>query len=450
MTINAFSIAVFAAAVAATPVPENSTALMSPDAACHLGSYALSDGRMLAIVGYEGTPRDLEYVLSSGEFGHLAYLSPDHYRLGAEPGYGAVTFTDCKGAVMSFAERDKPELDGMRAPLVMRDVMFPSHATQLHGKRVLPASGKPTAIVVWIQGSDDDPATNDAEWQFLLPAHGIGVFVYDKRASGLSGGELSADFYVRADDTAAAVNEARKLVPPGTPVGVFGGSQGGWIAPLTATRTSVDFVIVGYGLAEGVTAQDRDEVEEQLLEAGYGADVIAKARLLTDATTRIVKSGWQDGWDEFDTLKETYSSEPWFKIVSSVNGFTGAMLQAPTDKIRELGPKLDKHISFNYDPKPVIEHIVPRQLWILGGSDRTAPSARTIAIIKDIQTRKAALDLAVYADADHGIVESFATSGVSRHRHPEGYFDLIANWVKADALPTDTDNLAIFRGGRKK
>src|SRR3984957_10548730 len=357
MTINAFSIAVFAAAVAATPVPENSTALMSPDAACHLGSYALSDGRMLAIVGYEGTPRDLEYVLSSGEFGHLAYLSPDHYRLRAEPGYGAVSFMDCKGAVMSFAERDKPELDGMRAQLVIRDTMFSSRATQLHGKLVLPANGKPTAILVWIQGSDDDPATNDAEWQFLLPAHGIGVFVYDKRASGLSGGELSADFYVRADDTAAAVNEARKLVPPGTPVGVFGGSQGGWVAPLTATQTSLDFVIVGFGLAEGVTAQDRDEVEEMVRAAGYGDDTISKVREITDATARIVKSEWTDGWQELAAVERKYRHEPWYKAIDGENGYTAILLRTPEATARQMGPKLDKHVSFGYDPRPVVSSI---------------------------------------------------------------------------------------------
>ncbi len=263
----------------AAAVPEGGIGPMDPGAHCHIGAYALRDGRSLAITGFDGTPRDLEYVLSSGEYGHLAPLSDSAYRLGIAPGYGEIHFADCNHA--EFDEAGQPALAASRIALVETDTFFTSDGTRLHGKLVAPANAK--AIVVWIQGSDDDPATNDAEWQYLLPQHGIGVFVYDKRGAGQSGGELSADFDVRAADTAAATKEALRLAHADIPIGVFGGSQGGWIAPLTATKTKLDFVIVGFGLAEGVTAQDRDEIAGALRAAGYGDEVLAKAREITDA-----------------------------------------------------------------------------------------------------------------------------------------------------------------------
>ena len=426
---------------AAGAVPEGGIGPMDPTAHCHIGAYRLSDGRSLAVTGFDGTPRDLAYVLSSGEYGHMAPLPDGSYRLGVEPGYGAVHLPSCDA--LQFDEAGHAALAGNRIALAETDTDFMSQGVQLHGKLVMPA--RPKAIVVWVQGSDDDPATNDADWQYLLPLRDIGVFVYDKRGSGRSGGELSADFDVRANDTAAAAQEARKLAMRNIPIGVFGGSQGGWIAPLTATKTKLDFAIVGFGLAEGVTAQDRDEVASALRAAGYGDDVLTKAREITDASTRIVKSGWRDGWTEFDALRAKYGNEPWIKVVEQVNGYTGLMLQTPSEKIRVMGPELDKHISFAYDPRPVIETIAPRQLWVLGGSDHTAPNARTIEILSEIQHRKPNLDFAIYKDADHGIVETFTTNGVTRHRHPAGYVDLLANWILTDTLPASDANLVIRR-----
>jgi pimeloyl-ACP methyl ester carboxylesterase len=425
----------------AAAVPEGGIGPMDPSAHCHIGAYALGDGRTLAVTGFDGTPRDLEYVFSSGEYGHMTLLSDTAYRLGPVPGRGEAHFPDCDHA--EFDEAGQPPLAAHRIALTETDTFFVSDGTRLHGKLVMPTN--PKAILVWIQGSDDDPATNDAEWQYLLPQHGIAVFVYDKRGSGLSGGELSADFDVRANDTAAAATEAQRLVHADIPVGVFGGSQGGWIAPLTATKTKLGFVIVGFGLAEGVTAQDRDEVAGALRAAGYGDDVLAKAHEITDASTRIVKSGWVNGWTEFDALRAKYANEPWLKVVEQVNGFTGVMLETPSEKIREMGPQLDKHISFNYDPRPVIETIAPRQLWVLGGSDHTAPAARTIEILQEIQRHKSNLDLIVYRQADHGIVETFQTNGATRRRHPASYVDVLANWINAGTLPAWDDNIAVYR-----
>ena len=45
--------------------------------------------------------------------------------------------------------------------------------------------------------------------QRQLPAEGIGVFVYDKRGTGKSGGVYTQNYLLLADDAIAAMNEAK-------------------------------------------------------------------------------------------------------------------------------------------------------------------------------------------------------------------------------------------------
>lgn len=417
---------------------------LEPGVRCLLGAYALSDGRSLSVTGFEGHPHDLHYAISSGEYGHLAWQSEGHYALQVSAPYGSAAFDRCGGGRMVFHENGKPDLTGRRIQLPETDVFFAGDGgTRLHGKLVMPLEGKADTIVVWLTGSNDDPVTDDEDLQYNLPLKGIGVFVFDKRGTGKSQGEVSADFYVRAADAAAAVAQARKLSAETRHFGVYGGSQGGWVAPLTATKTDLDFVIVGYGLAEGVTAQDRDEVEEQVRNAGFGDDVMPKVREITDATARIVKSEWQTGYAEFAAVKSKYEREPWYKAIAGENGYTAMLLQAPIDRIKVMGPALDKHVSFAYDPRPVIETIKPRQLWVLGGADRTAPNTRTIEILRDIRKKRHDLDLVIYKTADHGIAETFQFEGVERHRYPAGMNDMIVRWLSAKTLPDNGPDIQV-------
>jgi len=419
---------------------------IDPGLRCRFGAYALTDGRTLVIDGYNSDAHDLEYVLSSGEYGHLAAISPTGYALRAgERDFGAATFSSCDTGQLTFTENGRPALSGHRIAMNVSETYFDSGATRLFGKLVMPADGKADAIVVMIQGSEDDPGTDSEFWQYELPLSRIGVFTYDKRGAGRSQGELSADFYVRASDTAAAVRKARDLAPGVIRFGVFGESQGGWVAPLTATQANIDFVVVGFGLAEGVTAQDRDEVEEMVRNAGYGDEVMGKVREITAATARVVKSEWQSGWSELAAVERKYQGEPWYKAIDGEDGYTAILLRTPQALARKMGPKLDKHVSFSYDPRPVIAGISSRQLWVLGGSDQTAPSSRTVTILKEIQAHKSSLDLVIFRNADHGIVETFTDNGVQRRRYSSGYFGLVAKWIKSDALPASDNNLAIWR-----
>lgn len=108
----------------------------------------------------------------------------------------------------------------------------------------------------------------------LLSPAGIGVVTFDRRGEGESTGDASRGrFQVQAAD-ALAVREAID-VPR---VGMWGVSQGGWIAPLAASQSDRVAFVVGVA-STGVTpsAQMMYATEQQLRLAGYEDDVVARA-----------------------------------------------------------------------------------------------------------------------------------------------------------------------------
>src|SRR3546814_15137409 len=126
----------------------------------------------------------------------------------------------------------------------------------------------------------------------MLPAAGIGAFVYDKRGTGASGDKYTQVFSLLADDAVAALAETRRMAGArGTRFGFQGPSQGGWLAPLAATRTQVDFLIVRFGLAVSVADEDREAIAFQMALQRYGSPLIAHAQDTRAAAPRPLPTG---------------------------------------------------------------------------------------------------------------------------------------------------------------
>lgn len=419
-----------AAALAASPqldaVPQTR---LDPALRCRLGAYALPGGQVVTITGSDGHPRNLRYTLSTGAFGRL--------REGADGAYDAgsltIAFAPCEAGRLTLTRGATTE-QGDRLALAETETTFFSDGLALHGKLVMLRGGRPKALAVWIDGSNNDPSTDDAVWPYELARRGVAVFVYDKRGTGASAGALSADFHVRARDTAAAVTEARRLAPGVGKVGVIGGSQGGWVAPLTATLTPLDFVIPAFAMAEGSIAQDRQLVEAQLRQAGFPDADLAKAAALTMLTERVVRSNFQDGFTELDAFRARHGDEPWLKTLQP-RSYTGILLTMSSADAKAGGAAASQGLSFDYEPRPVIETIKPRQLWLLGGSDRQAPNAGTQAILREVQQRRHDVSVVVFPKADHGLIERTKTADGTTTAYSAGLFDITADWIRTGRLP---------------
>lgn len=421
-------------ATAATPLDATPQTRLDADLRCLLGVYALSAGRSLTITGTGGEPRGLEYTLSTGQFGKVKESTGGTYA----DSVLAIQFGSCAAGTIKLTQ-GKVVAQGLRIRLVEKETSFTSDGIKLHGKLVLPANARADSLAVWIEGSNNDPSTDDTVWQYELARRGVATFVHDKRGTGASGGALTSDFYVRARDTAAAIEEARRLAPGIRQMGVIGGSQGGWVAPLTATMVRLDFVIAAFAMAEGPIAQDKELVQQQVRRAGFDQSALAEAAELTAITARIVRSDISNGsadkpFAELDAFKAKHADSTWLKAIQP-RSYTGLFLMFSSAQIKTIGPAAAQGLTFDYEPRPVIETIKPRQLWLLGGSDQQAPNAATQTILRQIQKRRRDVAVVVFPKADHGLIEPITTPDGTAMGYSPRLFDVAADWIKTGKRP---------------
>ncbi len=339
--------------------------------------------------------------------------------------------TNVPASNCEFRLKGGPSGVAQRVPVTRTPSTFSSIGNTLYGELFAPA--KPQALVILVFGSGQDSAVTFNYVQHLLPTYGIAVFVYDKRGTGRSNGRFTVDFSELADDALAAVAHARKLLnAPGVPVGLMGESQGGWIAPLAATRAPADFVVVSYGLAISPLEEDREEVLGELRAKHYDDSVIEKGRELTSITGRILLSRFTDGLDDLRKFKAAHADEKWLHEVEG--DFTGPLVRSPDDQFEELRALLGFDAILDYDAQAALRRVRTPMLWIVAGKDTEAPPAPTLEFLRTLQSAPPQLDIAVFPNADHGIIEEGERDGVPFARQSTGYHDLLASWILSRKL----------------
>lgn len=137
----------------------------------------------------------------------------------------------------------------------LEPVEFRSQRATLHGV-IVTGSAQPTAALVLIHGSGKVERMIPAAEQ--LASYGFAVLTYDKRGVGESGGLYESENNISAvnldrlaDDAVAAANLLRMHKRYGDlPVGLFGISQAGWIAPIAAKKArAIRFMVLVSGPA---------------------------------------------------------------------------------------------------------------------------------------------------------------------------------------------------------
>jgi hypothetical protein len=434
MTVTACFFGTVALVAAALPVASYADSYSEPPQACYSGAYRFADGGFVVV-----SPSDegaLRYRVTDGRTGRLYPHDDEHFYGGPgwasrEPRVAEATFDGCSSDRLQFRLKDGPAGAARRVPVTRKTGTFFSIGNTLYGELFTPA--KPQALVVLVFGSGQDSAVTYNYVQHLLPLYDVAVFVYDKRGTGRSNGRYTVDFSELADDALAAVAHARKLLDmPGVPVGLMGESQGGWIAPLAAVRAPADFVVVSYGLAISPLDEDRYEVLGELRAKGYDDSVIAKGRELTSITGRIMLSRFTDGLDDLRKFKGAHAQEPWLREVEG--DFTGPLLRSPDEQFTELRAALGFDAILDYDAQAALRRVRVPMLWVVAGKDTEAPSAPTLEFLRALQPAPPRLDIAVFPNADHGMLEEGEERGQPYARQSAGYFELLAHWIRTRNL----------------
>ncbi len=396
------------------------TPARSSEATCEAGAYGATDQDIVVLTPKDWIPSPGRgYLILDGRYGStLSPASPITCRA------GYVLLTTETSEQIRLEKRDfkrtREEIPVAGAVLV-GDLLEPA------GRGASPVR----PLVVMVQGSETEPAVNNNR-AYVLAAQGVSVFTYDKRGTGQSGGVYTQNFELLADDAAAAMAHAQTMARGRFDrSGYWGQSQGGWVAPLAATRSKVDFVAVGFGLVTSPIEEDRDQMLLEAQALRLNDDEKEHIRRLSQATATIVSSHFTSGFEALDVLRKDVGEEKWTHVINGE--YSGDMLRMSDSDLRRVGRAVfdNLEIIWDYNSTSVLRGLQIPLLWTIAEKDREAPIDETVASLSDFKKQGKPFDAYIFPDTDHGMYEFVENpDGTRTHtRVTEGYFKLIGDWI---------------------
>ena len=400
-----------------------------------LGAWRLDDGRVLTLApSADGTWRYRH--LGDGRSGRLHPRGEDRWQAG--PGFAdaeppALVVVRRSEGRLEWAETGAAAQQATRVSVREIDLVFPSGGARIAGRLVLPNAPGPHPVVVLIHGSERLPAVGQWHDPYMLAAHGIGAFVYDKRGTGRSGGSFSANFVQLADDAAAAakVLSAREDVDAKR-IGFAGFSQGGWVAPRAAERfAGTRAVLVAYGAVGSPLQEDRWQCHEALRHAGGSAADMAGLDRLVDATHVLLARDLQGDWSGFEAAAGSAKKQPWFSRLEDGQCIAAGFARYPAWLLRTFARKrLPPGLDWTYDSTALLRRSDVPMLWLLAGQDSEAPTELTAASLAALAREGRPIESVTLAGTEHGMLLFREASGqrVSLGYHPEYFRRMLAFW----------------------
>lgn len=385
--------------------------------ACTPGTYAAPDGDFVVLVKSPA-------VAAPG----LRYLFRDGRR-------GATTDA---GVPLTCGTSDVTVKGKAWTPIAFRETpaTFDSVGTKMTGVLIEPPGNDPKRpLVVMVHGSERNSPIGGV-YGYAMAAQGISVFVYDKRGTGGSEGEYTQNFELLAEDAAHALDQARSMTAGRHGrAGFFGGSQGGWVAPLAATRTKADFVAIGFGLVASPIEEDREQMVSEVRAAGLGDDAVALVNRLSQATSGLLLSDFRTGYEALDAVRAEMAGKPWAAKIEGEH--SGAIARMPNDMLKRIGAaRFDNlELIWDYDAVAALKRLDAPLLWVLAGEDREAPIETTRSALLGLAKAGKPVNVYLFPDTDHGMFEFKTDASGERQvtRITDGYLKLLGDWIKGDA-----------------
>jgi pimeloyl-ACP methyl ester carboxylesterase len=239
--------------------------------------------------------------------------------------------------------------------------------SDLAGTLTLPDS-RAAPVLVYVHGATE--GTRDAllarHLGSLLPQHGIGLVVFDRRGEGESRGDPNVSIQTLAADVEAwlvRLRECERVDP--RRLGLFAHSQGGWIAPLVARQARCLVAVSPSGVSPD--EQMRFAVENLLRQNGYGDEEVERA-LRFRATIEAALQG-RVSTEEAREAFAAIESEPWRELA-----FLGDPEDPETKGWRDW---------IGFDVTPALRAFGGPALLFVGARDRWIPVDRTVEIWRD-------------------------------------------------------------------
>ena len=212
-----------------------------------------------------------------------------------------------------------------RTPYTQEEVRFPNGDVSLSGTLLLPPGKARHPAVILIHGSST-PNRNDFRFYGdLFARRGIAALIYDKRNEGSDRDGISrVDLRDLAGDAlgAVAMLKGRSDINP-RQIGLWGHSQGGWVAPIAAAQSKdVAFVISFSGPGVTFAEVSRFADANRLRQHGFSDTEIRDEAQALERVDQYVRSGgdkqllqafldtaWSTRWASQSTLPRRVPSE---------------------------------------------------------------------------------------------------------------------------------------------
>lgn len=431
------------------PADEDGSIELAPQAyAAITGLYELENGRRLSIFDVVDQLRDHQLVAIEPGSGRARTLypvsdsvfeagsgwfaqEPREYRLRFRKGTDGRIAGVVQAPLADTAGRGEV-VNGRPVQLRAREVEFGDAEVRLSGTVVLPSSEGLHPGVVIVHGSG--PLTRRAPLYMaeLFAARGIAALAYDKRGTGASTGEWrAASHEALAGDARAAWRTLRDQaeVDPDR-VGLFGSSEGGYVAPLMASREpDVAFVVcrVCPALPQAQVALDQQAFA--LGAAGYSEQEIVDAIEFHRRLVRYTVD--REDRDALESAFDRWRDAPWMDRY----GFqTIPPPEAPYWQRFRRVLTVDPRERFRRIDAPVLIVLGERDERILVDKHRPAFEAAGRAAGNDDFT------VEVMPDATHGLLvarEGPGGEALPPERFAPAFHDLVVQWVAERVLDAD-------------
>ena len=403
----------------------------------YVGAYRFRNGDYIVIDRFPNT-QDLLWVtdVKSGQARTIFPRSDTQFTGGpalyvASPTRQTLTFRD--GGV-DVVDLDHPGRQSgafaTRSNIRQEELTFKNGDVTLAGTLLLPAgpasskAGRPALVFVHGSGAQ----YREMYWGlgYLYAARGFAVLAYDKRGVGKSTGNWrEASFQDFADDAIAGARllQTRTDIAPNQ-IGFWGQSQGGWIAPLAASRfPEAAFAVALSG--GGLTPADTElfDSEFELTTAGYTADEVKAALAFQKLKNEIISLA--DKWDEYARARAIAKDKKWFR-------HPGIDIYGPETRDHPFWTFMRR--SYVYDPAPTLRASKAPLLAIFGELDSPEGVKANVRAIKEIMDQAGRRDylVKVFPNGSHNLMEvppDNPKEWVRRKRFPPGLFEMMVDWT---------------------
>lgn len=307
-------------------------------------------------------------------------------------------------------------------------VVFYNDTVKLSGTLLTPAGKGPFAAVVITHGSGPDTREPYYGIAMSFVKKGVAALIYDKRGVGQStgGNYAAAGISDLARDALAGLRylAARPQVHPKR-IGVFGHSQGGWIAPMAAALSAdAAFVITSAASAVNAAEQSVYHRANVMRREGFDEAAVEKAAAIRTRLNEATKRCLTDTAQAMQSIALSAAEitgvvkEPWFEASALPEiPYPGC----PTAAVLELLFK---------EPAAIWQNVRVPVYAVWGKQDFIVPVEK-ISVISDAleQAGNNRVTIKVIPATDHSVLVIRNDGAWDFPRESPGYFSDMAAWV---------------------